>query len=163
LTLATRDQRRPLRRLAFLRRAYLPAGIWATAIWVASSFDWGASPWRKDGLGLLGHALLWLFERLPSFLPPDKFIHAVVYAVLGAALRAPSRLPGVAAGCVAFGVATLWGALDELHQSFVPGRMMDAYDLLADACGATLGVTFAVLALALRRRFATAGRGPALG
>jgi len=34
----------------------------------------------------------------------------------------------------------LWGALDEAHQAWLPGRTMDSADLAADVSGATVGV-----------------------
>ena len=39
----------------------------------------------------------------------------------------------------AFIFALVFGLSDEWHQSFVPGRMADGWDLLADAAGALLG------------------------
>jgi len=71
---------------------------------------------------------------------PDKVEHGIEYAAGGflaagafGALR--DRRPLVAA--VVF--CGLWGASDEWHQSFVPGRDCSAADLAADVVGGTLG------------------------
>jgi VanZ family protein len=73
----------------------------------------------------------------------DKGAHAIGYGVLGALILralAHGRFAGVrwstAAGSVL--LATLYGATDEFHQSFVPGRSPDVHDVLADATGAAL-------------------------
>jgi len=42
----------------------------------------------------------------------------------------------------AFILAVAYGALDELHQVFVPGRSPDLYDLVADALGAAAYVAW---------------------
>ncbi len=73
----------------------------------------------------------------------DKLLHLVVYAGLGVVLvRALSRgwkRPVTARLAVqAAVVATLYGASDEIHQAFVPGREVEALDVVADAAGATL-------------------------
>lgn len=44
---------------------------------------------------------------------------------------------------VVWGLGTLWGALDELHQYFVPGRSMQVKDMLLDSSG----VFFAALVM----------------
>jgi VanZ family protein len=74
---------------------------------------------------------------------PDKLMHLLAYAGLGVLLlRALSRrwmdrvTPRI--GLVAVAIAALYGASDEIHQSFVPGRSMETLDLLADATGAAL-------------------------
>jgi VanZ family protein len=36
----------------------------------------------------------------------------------------------------------VYGISDEIHQHFVPGRMMDWTDAVADSCGITLGSWF---------------------
>ena len=41
---------------------------------------------------------------------------------------------------LAIAIAGIYGVLDEVHQRFVPGRMPDALDVLADLIGAVLGV-----------------------
>ena len=46
-------------------------------------------------------------------------------------------------GGAAFAVAVLYGVTDELHQTFVPGRVASEADLVVDAMGALLGVVSA--------------------
>jgi VanZ family protein len=74
----------------------------------------------------------------------DKSAHTLAYTGLAITIvRAlAGGLPrpvsaGIAAAAVAATVA--YGASDEVHQMFVPGRSADLYDLAADAAGATLG------------------------
>lgn len=50
----------------------------------------------------------------------------------------------------AIGITTAYGALDEYHQSFVPGRDPSVLDVLADFAGATIAV---LLIPRLYRRF----------
>ncbi len=96
--------------------------------------------------------------RLPpspiAFVGVDKVIHAGVYALLCGLLLWAARPTSVIA---AFGWAVLvalYGASDEWHQSFVPGREADPLDLVADAMGALL-----LAGLYCRRRAAlTAGQ-----
>lgn len=45
---------------------------------------------------------------------------------------------------IAFLVAMLYGVSDEWHQSFVPGRHPDPFDLLVDAAGAATGLAIVV-------------------
>ncbi len=75
--------------------------------------------------------------------PSDKSWHSVGYALLaGLLLRAfaGGRLAGVTWGraIAAILLSTIYGATDEFHQTFVPGRSGDRFDLLADAVGASL-------------------------
>jgi VanZ family protein len=78
-------------------------------------------------------------------LTPDWVQHGIAYAGLGlVTLRAVAggRLAGVVAGTavVAWLIAAGYGVSDEIHQSFVPDRMADLRDVVADAIGAALGV-----------------------
>jgi VanZ family protein len=75
----------------------------------------------------------------------DKLVHLLVYAVLGVLFLVPlaeARLSRVTAKVAATAVllSLFYGAFDELHQSFTPGRSPDVRDLFADALGAALGV-----------------------
>ena len=98
------------------------------------------------------------FPWVPSgIFSHDKLLHAAAYALLGGLVRGAlgsTRLEPSVASALAIGVAAVYGATDEWHQRFVPNRMPDATDVLADAVGAMLGV--AVAALVLRRRGARA-------
>jgi VanZ family protein len=74
----------------------------------------------------------------------DKGAHSILYAGFGAVMaRAVGgglgrpMTPAALVGSVV--LATAYGATDEVHQHFVPGRTMDPRDLLADAIGAAIG------------------------
>lgn len=89
--------------------------------------------WQSSSSGAGG-----LYRFLPA--GSDKVAHALAYLVLGgAASVALGSRPGGAL------VAVLFGISDEIHQSFVPGRTPDLWDLVADAVGALLGAYLAPL------------------
>ncbi|HTV03635.1 MAG TPA: VanZ family protein [Luteitalea sp.] len=96
---------------------------------------------------------------LPS--PPgvnDKLAHAIAYGILAAACllgATAGHWRRVAAGTVGLAllIAVVYGASDEFHQSFVPGRTPDVADLLADTVGAVTALSVLWLsAILLRRR-----------
>jgi VanZ family protein len=96
---------------------------------------------------MLAISVLSSFHRLPA--PPgglsDKHVHALVFGLLAVlwcraiARGRYGRLSLIHLG-LAWVVAVAYGALDEWHQAFVPGRSSDVLDLAADATGALLGV-----------------------
>ena len=101
-------------------------------------------------------AIFWLSSQsllpgaglIPEWLDFDWLHHATAYAGLAVVtLRALARGRVAAAGPAsvagAWLIATVYGITDEWHQSFVPGRMADARDLLADGVGAALGLGLA--------------------
>lgn len=93
----------------------------------------------------------------------DKAIHAAVYLPFGAMImvwllaRRGSRDPGAQWRdlAVTAGLVLGYGALDEVHQAFVPGRQPSCADAAVDVIGGTVG---ALAALVIWRR--SAGRGP---
>lgn len=87
--------------------------------------------------------------------------HFSVYAALAASLALLFRARGWSASraiVVAVICATLYGVTDEFHQSFVPNRNTDPFDVLVDFLGATLG---ALLAMRLYDRIAASARSDA--
>ena len=98
--------------------------------------------------------LLFYLSHQPSLPTPslfsgqDKLIHAVVYGALGVMLLAAQPLRAGRYSWRRIGasvlLASLYGASDELHQSFVTGRSAEIGDWVAD----TLGALIAVLAVA---------------
>ncbi len=105
------------RRLAFLASLWLPVVAWAAVIFTFSSVP-------DLGTGLGGWDVLL-----------RKLAHTVEYAILGALLARATRRAWLA---VMLGV--LYAVSDEIHQTFVPGRMGSPVDVAIDAVGVAVGV-----------------------
>ena len=125
--------RKPLRRA--LRT--LPAVLWMAAIFFSSSS-------RS------------ITEALPEFQQSDKVAHAAVYGILAAlylfafAPIAPHRRGRVFLWVIA--LTALYGATDELHQAYVPGRYCAFADWIANAAGGIAVASGWFLAAGSRRR-----------
>jgi VanZ family protein len=85
----------------------------------------------------------------PDFFLLDKLVHFMEYSLLGVLLF---RGIGKAMIQSKFGtfvfllaVGSSVGALDEIFQSYIPGRIMSIYDYLADTLGVTAGLIVAFL------------------
>lgn len=75
----------------------------------------------------------------------DKFVHALEYGILGVLCyrtfrQAAGRQAARYAIPFAIIAAAVFGVTDEYHQSFVPSRMADGWDLIADCLGAATAV-----------------------
>ncbi len=69
----------------------------------------------------------------------DKVVHFSVYGLMGTLVSralGPARHRGWAVVIV-----SLFGASDEIHQYFTPGRSMEFADWVADTLGAAVAVT----------------------
>lgn len=127
---------RTVNRYSFVRDQ-LPALLWMGLIFIASSIP----SQRFPDLGLFRY---------------DKLIHLVIYGVLGfllhRALSRQARFPTLArwSGVWTVVLCVLYGVSDEFHQSFVPGRDMSVYDLIANTVGALLSM--AIVRLGQRNR-----------
>ena len=75
----------------------------------------------------------------PSIPNEDKLFHAGLFGMLSIllffALRYERGLPVMKAAFLAVLITAAYGAFDEFHQSFTPGRMPDIRDWLADLAG----------------------------
>lgn len=110
-------------------------------------------------VALLAGVQFWLSSRshLPEVLPPfpgvDKIVHLGWFSLLALfAYRAGREAEGWSRSRTVTTLllaAAAWGASDEWHQSFVPGRAVEAADFAADVAGTALG---AVVADPLLRR-----------
>ena len=89
-------------------------------------------------------------------LPSDKVVHFLLYLALGVLLAWSRHMGGKGIPHVALILAgASYGALDELHQAFVPRRSPDIEDWFADVAGVVVGYTAMTLWLARRRRETT--------
>jgi VanZ family protein len=87
----------------------------------------------------------------------DKDGHGLMYAGLAILIiRALSGAQwsgvGLGVGASAIALAALYGASDEFHQWFVPGRTADVADWIADVIGASIGVAVVLLVALLVMR-----------
>ena len=94
--------------------------------------------------------LIFVLSSVPDLPAPpvgftDVQAHALIFAVLG--LLVTRALCGARAAGVtprvlvtAFVLTVVYGVSDELHQWFVPTRVAELRDLVADAVGAAVGV-----------------------
>jgi VanZ family protein len=109
----------------------------------------------------LDAGLIFYLSSIPQLATPpgplsDKHFHGGSYALFAALLvraLASGRVSGIT-GRVAFAafmLATLYGATDEFHQTFVAGRDASVADLVADAVGAAAAAG-GLLAWAIIRR-----------
>jgi len=76
--------------------------------------------------------------ELPSLPFADKLVHLLAYGLLASLIYfARERSRAIFHPIfIPFLIAFLYGASDEIHQHFVPGREADVFDALADALGA---------------------------
>ena len=84
---------------------------------------------------------------------PDKVAHFGAWLILGAlAWWAAAPFGRTQATLLAVVVSAAYGAADEFHQWFVPGRSSDVRDWLADAAGAACAVVLLALIAGRRHR-----------
>lgn len=111
----------------------------------AAALQDGKSGWLRKGFWAAAIALLLFFSSSRSHVMSpgitridDKFAHFAVYGLLGTLV---CRLGcGWRAAGWALLVASAYGASDEWHQSFVPGRSTDLRDWIADTLGAASAI-----------------------
>lgn len=88
------------------------------------------------------------FVELNQFDFEDKFVHLLVFFVFGVCLLIPfsdkilntNKARGAILLILLIGLT--YGGFDELHQLYVPGRVCDISDWLADALGIIISILF---------------------
>lgn len=91
---------------------------------------------------------------IPHF---DKLVHIGLYSVEAFLLYGAIAWPGRAVFSLlrvlaVAGAMAVWGAADELHQHWIPGRSVEGADVAADVTGAALGALAASVLMAHRTR-----------
>jgi len=109
-----------------------------------------------------GAASMGIVDRLQGWLPPLRLLdadllhfllrkgaHFTAYFVLAFFTTHASKyyLRGRRLFFIAWGIASLYGVLDEIHQYFVPGRACLLSDMAINAVGALFGAGLLVLYL----------------
>ena len=117
-----------------------PAALWAAVLFLLS--EWS---------GPVG--------GLP--LGADKLVHGGLFLILGLSLAwGKGRTGSSVSGLVFLLMGVGYGALDEWHQSFIPGRDASVGDWVADSAGVMLGL---VLFTSFSSRFRKNRRSPSEG
>ena len=108
------------------------------------------------GLAIVWAMVIFILSSIPADSYPDhpsflnNVVHFFVYFVLAALLvagLAGGKLNPLLAMVLAIIIASLYGATDEFHQYFVPGRLADPADWMVDTLGAIAGALVATLLL----------------
>jgi VanZ family protein len=82
----------------------------------------------------------------------DKLVHFLAFGLLATVTLRALRIESVRwRAAVAVAIVSLFGASDEIHQYFTPGRSCDVFDWLADTLGAGLAVSLYLLWPAWRK------------
>ena len=118
----------------------------------------GKLPWGRRfvyywlPLALYCGAIFWqssfpFIEHVPPLPHFDKILHLTAYGIMAwlfarALTRETPALSPAAVRWAAVVFACLYGLSDEFHQSFVPSRTADVWDLAADAFGALVWAVF---------------------
>jgi VanZ family protein len=94
----------------------------------------------------------------------DKLLHLAAFCGLGvlamAACHGGWRAPAAVATTAAMVVTVTYGAMDEIHQSMVPGRDASVGDFLADTAGALAALAVYTAIVGWRSRVRkTSGQG----
>ena len=87
------------------------------------------------------------FVSLPQIVGLDKAAHAIAYGILAATLLFGVQPFTHDANRIVIAIVTvlfclLFGIGDEFHQSFIPGRFVSGWDVVADGIGGLLVVGF---------------------
>ena len=144
------------RRIIFLFSLLLTAAV------LAVIFDFSAQP-ASESNGVSKTLAKLLAERLPWLMTKltmrqlnhllRKLAHFTLYFLLGCGLTGMLRareksLPAL----IAVPIGLLCAALDELHQSVVPGRGPGVRDVMLDTCGVIVAVGLILLCLFIMKR-----------
>jgi VanZ family protein len=111
--------------------------------------DWPKNGYRFLPLVLAMGSIFYLSHQpgsslsLPEIVNIDKLLHCLAYAVLGLTFLLALPLPWrqqrpMLTGCAVVLFCFFYGATDEWHQSFIPGRYASTADLAADTVGGLL-------------------------
>jgi VanZ family protein len=114
-----------------LRGARIRAAAWGVFLFALTSWP---NPPHVPGV-----------SEIPNF---DKLVHFGLYAVQALLVYRAVHWPGRAVFSVmrvlaVTGTMAVWGAADELHQHWIPGRSMEGDDVAADVAGAAVGAVLA--------------------
>lgn len=109
---------------------FVLVALWLTLIWQLSA----RTPTDLSQGSVAG---AWLSNLAHG----PEFAGLATWLALAARRRGSEIVPSARAAFYIVAFCLLYGVVDELHQSTVPGRDASVFDILTDVCGATAAVT----------------------
>jgi len=131
----------------------------AIGIFISSSIEGGDSNYASMGIAYSLQRVIPFSVETINFIV-RKGTHFVVFFVLGFCVAYSLKFhvqKHLKLLLLAWGIAAVYGVLDEIHQYFVPGREMALLDMVINAVGAFLGA--GVVVWVLKKRAMTIGKG----
>ena len=98
--------------------------------WIPALFIMGVS-WYLSSKSLIGY--------MPKFINADKLVHLVCFAGLAFWVAFGFNLKKYSQFWISSIFVSVYGIIDEIHQSFTPGRFVSFFDWCCDSIGAVLG------------------------
>ena len=92
-------------------------------------------------------------EQMPAFWGADKLVHFVCFAGLSFWFAFALDICKIRWTYIPSCLTSLYGIIDEIHQSFVPLRECSIVDWIADTIGAVVGALIFVLIIKLIAKF----------
>jgi VanZ family protein len=95
---------------------------------------------------------------LPPIVNIDKVAHMAIYGLLALTVfyafggSSLDRLHPSMISLLVILICTLYGLSDEFHQSFIPNRSADVFDVLADCIGAIIACIIRIVYTYLRKK-----------
>lgn len=111
------------------------------------------SPRWRWGMVVLWGTVIWILSSRPtSGIAPSLWVvllfngaHVVLFGMLAALAHLAGTPDEPRASLRAIAIAAAWGTIDEIHQTFVPGRSSSLWDVATDVAGAVLFVSVVVV------------------
>ena len=93
-------------------------------------------------------------EKMPSFWNADKLVHVVCFGGLSfwVAFACNLKANSLKEIILPLSIVSIYGIIDEIHQSFTPGRSCSVFDWIADTVGAFLGALIFFLIIKIIKR-----------
>ena len=103
--------------------------------------------WYLSSKSLIGY--------MPKFFGADKLVHLVCFASLAFWVAFGFNIKKYSQFWISSVFVSVYGIIDEIHQSFTPGRSVSFFDWCCDSIGAVLGSLIFVFVCYLIKRITT--------
>jgi len=132
--------------------------VWCVFIFVQSQQNAAESSSKSAFIMKIINSLISRITNNDEFALSEYFIrktaHFTEYFILGFLLYGSLKKEGfkLLYPALSILISAAYAISDEIHQYFIPGRVMSLFDVFIDTCGAAVGVFLFCIILALRNK-----------